>query len=265
MQPFKQKKISNFHSSLYILHACHQKIETLFHDFTNDQLSGPKYYKSPTLLYISRYLIMEAASFLDEYQTHFTYTLKAKYKAPRRLIEKKYRKRVDKLKLILAPVMKQIYRWKDIKTYRNSYVGHTNRGPYKKNRAKLVIDGQEVYNIPRRYWEFQLLRDLFHIAFGVITQEFNKEFVDADFKARTLKPVTGTEKDVNKMNTQLNEMIDKFQKMCKQERKTYTLHINGISYPDLQTRLTTMPEFIHVITKEHEYIRKNKMMQSAPY
>src|SRR5258705_1869958 len=103
-------------------------------------------------------MILETASFLDEYQIHFTQTKRINKRIEP--IETEYRQRINDLHELIKPILNTIGRWKGIGEYRDNFVAHTNRVGY--NNSKLIVAKQEPYDAPRQYWEFQLLRDLIH-------------------------------------------------------------------------------------------------------
>ncbi len=184
-------KISNFHSSLFILNECHETIECLYYEFSNNKQSGSEYYKNDFLLCLKDYIIMEAASFLDEYQIYFTSTKRTNQRP--KPMEQEYEQRIKNLHEVIKPILDTINRWKNIHDYRDNYVAHKNRSGFP--IKSLKIPSQEPYDAPRKFFEIQLMRDLIHIMFGLISQEFKMELNDAFFKAKTLKSVVNPGKN----------------------------------------------------------------------
>jgi len=244
--------VSNFQASLFNLNEGHEKIERLYFQFLNHPDSGETYYLEPSLIDISHYMILEVVSFLDEYHIYFVQTKIGKRAAP---IEKEYIQRIKDLHVVLRPILKTIYRWKGIESYRDNFVAHTNRIGFTSN--SLIIAGQEPYDAPRKFWEFQLLRDLIHIMFGIISQEFKMELIDAHFAANTRKNVLNPLKDNSKVEDELQNMIEEYHQECTQQGKEYTLNVPQVDFPSLNQMLNKMVEFNHPLLHVHSLIRKD--------
>lgn len=244
--------VSHFQASLFNLNECHEKIENLYHQFSTHPETGSLYYLEPLLVDVSRYLILEVASFLDEYHIYFVQTKRGKKAAQ---IEAEYVQRIKDINSVLKPIEEAIYRWKGIEDYRDHFVAHTNRVGY--NFNSLIIASQEPYDVPRKSWEFQLLRDLIHMMFGIISQEFKEELNDAWFAAKGRKGVMNPGKDNSKVDDELQNMIYEFEKECKQQGKEYTLNIPQVNYPPLKKMVENMTEFNHTLVHMHHLIRND--------
>lgn len=247
-------KISNFHSSLFILNECHETIEHLYFEFTNHKNSGSEYYKSNQLIYLKDYIIMEAASFLDEYQIYFTRT-KQTSQRPKQ-IEAEYILRINDLHEVIKPILNTINRWKDLEEYRDNYVAHKNRSNYP--IKKLKISYQETYDAPRMFSEIQLLRDLIHMIFGIISQEFKTELIDAFYLGKTLKSVVNPGKDNSNIEEELREMIKTINETPYQKQKKYSLNISELEFFPLQKMTKHFPTFSHPLVQTFSTIRKQK-------
>jgi hypothetical protein len=195
-------KISNLHSTLFILDKCVQKIERLYLEFHGRTDLNPEYYRDKFAVDIGNYIILESVSFIAEYQEHFN---------PKN-VEIGYEQRIQNVRSATKPIMMMIRRWKDLEKYRHLYIAHPNRD--QKNGYKLIISGQEPYDAPRRTFEFKLLHDLIIYCFSIISQEFAKELNEAIFFGNTLKPVTNPLKDNSKIRMELKDMVDKFKDVC---------------------------------------------------
>jgi hypothetical protein len=112
--------ISNFHSSLYILNECHETIELLYFEFNKDSQTDIPYYKNTFQQEIGKYIILNIASFIDEYQIYFTQTKKISKKP--KPIETEYIQRIKDIDRIINPILNMINRWKDIMNYRDNFV-----------------------------------------------------------------------------------------------------------------------------------------------
>jgi hypothetical protein len=244
--------VSHFQASLFNLYECHEKVEKLYYKFTNHPDSGETYYLEPSLIDISHYMILEVVGFLDEFHFYFVHTKNGRRAAP---IEPEYQERVKDLHLVLKPILKAIYRWKDIEKFRDHFVAHTNRIGF--TTDSLVIRGQEQYDVPKRFWELQLFRDLLHMLFGLITQEFKMELFDAHSAATGRKSITGSMKDNSTVDSELQHMIAEYQDECNQQGKEYTLNIHEVNNPMLKQMVENMVEFKHPFVYVHHLIRKD--------
>ncbi len=254
-------KISNFHSSLFILFESFQNLERLFFQFKQFPQSGIETYSNPFVGSYRNYIILETNSFLDEYETYFREinnrnALKKKSKRQLKPIEQQYWSRIENLHKIITPFLKTLKRWSEIKKYRNNFVAHTNRSDWN-DGYNLIIAGQEPYDAPRTFFEFQILHDLIHIIFGLISQEFNMELIDACFTARSLKCFMNPLKDNSHIEQELLNMISEYNKECEQQGKEYTLNIPPIEYAPLKQMVEKMNEYNHPLTHMHNYIRMN--------
>lgn len=253
--------ISNFHSSLYILHRCHENIETVFFEFANYQAADSKrhFHSSPLL---RNYLILEAASFLDEYEYNFLETPNRQGKVyrqrrmPTHSIEPEFCDRIEKLHTVIVPVLRTIGRWRGIRQYRNNYVAHSSRADWNADN-KLRISGQECYDAPRTVSEFQVMRDLIHLVFGLIAQEFKMELIDAEHLANIRKPVVNPLKDNTTINTELADMIVAAKEASESSGKEYSFNIERFSYDPLQLLVSGTPTFIHPLSFEKSFLRMN--------
>ena len=117
--------ISNFHSSLFILFESYQNLERLYFQFKEFPQSGIESYTNPFVESYRNYIILEAASFLDEYEINFleinnrsALNTKKKSKKPVKPIEQQYWNRIENLHKIITPFLKTLNRWTEIRKYR---------------------------------------------------------------------------------------------------------------------------------------------------
>jgi hypothetical protein len=232
--------ITNLHTSLFILNECHDTIEYLYFLFKKADQRDIPYYKNFSQHEINRYIILNVASFLDEYQIHF---VQKKQSNPRpKPIEAEYTERIKHLDGVITPILNTINRWKDIGEYRDHFVAHANRSRWSR---ELKISSQEPYDAPRQLWEFQLLHDLINIMFGLIAQEFKTEVNEAWFFAKTLKAVINPNKNNTYIKEELESMVEKFQTICQKQGKSYSLNIREIIYEPLRKLVESYPPFSH--------------------
>lgn len=243
-------KISNFHSSLFILNECHENIERLYFEFSTNDHSGSEYYKNSHLLDIRNYIIMEVASFMDEYEIYFVQTKTTSKRA--KPIEEEYQHRVKLLQEIVHPILNTLSRWTGIREYRDNFVAHVYRSRWEN---VLKIPSQEPYDAPRKYWEVQLMRDLVHMIFGLISQEFKMELIDAFFIGRSLKSVMNPCKNNDEIEIELKKMVDDFTQIIQQKGKAYTLNVSDIDYEPLKQLVNSPEPFSHPIPQIYQHIR----------
>ncbi len=191
---------------------------------------------------IGKYIILNAASFIDEYEIHFVQQRHLKRSKP---IEPEYTQRIKNLDEIIKPILNTLNRWSGIKQYRNNFVAHSNRSG--QNQQTLVIPFQESHDAPRQFWEFQLLRDLIHIMFGVISQEFKMELVDAWVSGNTLKPTMNPCKDNSDIQAELENMVNEFNNISQRQGKVYSLNIPEIEYEPLKKLVDPLTPFSHLV------------------
>lgn len=104
------------------------------------------------------FLIINACSFIDEYENYFTYSNYPEEKD-----------RILKFKKIVLPAYRQIKSWKDLKSLRNHIIAHNHR-----IKVKSIFDYKEktTYNVPTTNGEYRLLADLIFL----ITTNINDIF-----------------------------------------------------------------------------------------
>lgn len=208
-------------------------------------------------------MIMETASFMDEYEHNFL-EINDRFppdqlkhgNRPILRIEQQYWSRIGNLDKTIQPIMETLKRWTEIRKFRKYYVAHGSRSDLKHGHY-LIISGQEPYDAPRKFFEFQLLHDLVHIILGLIAQEFKHELNDAWFQAHTLKAVMNPRKDNSKIESELEMMIKKFNLECQQQGKDYSLNLPAIEYPELKDMVKGMEEYKHPLTFMNFYHRNN--------
>ena len=105
-------------------------------------------------------IIINSCSFIDEYDKHFGVTT-----------EEIFEERILSIKKVCKPVFKQINRWKDLRTIRNSFLAHNLRF---KDRT-MIFRKEMNHNAPRGIYEIEFLNNLIQVVFKVVTLEFKKE------------------------------------------------------------------------------------------
>jgi len=105
--------------------------------------------------------ILDACSFMDEYNGHFGVTT-----------EEEYLQKILEIKKICKPLVNQINKWKDLRLIRNSFVAHNLRT--KDN--KMIFRTQINFKAPRGPYEIELLNDIIQLISHIIEKEFQVEY-----------------------------------------------------------------------------------------
>lgn len=114
-------------------------------------------------------IIINSISFIDEYNKHFGVTTEIEYKT-----------KIQQVKKLCKPIFKQINKWKDLRTIRNSFLAHNLR---LKDRT-MIFRKELNQNAPRGIYEVEFLNNLLQLAYLVISAAFKKEleFAKSTFK-----------------------------------------------------------------------------------
>jgi hypothetical protein len=238
----------------------------MFFEFNKYPKQGIDLYSNPLFPFIKDYLLLEVVSFLDEYERNFL-EINNRTPAPARLnrnqrpihpIEPQYWYRIENLQKVIEPLLKTLNRWKDLSKYRNNYVGHGSRATWREGN-KLSIAVQENYDAPRNIFEFQIMRDIIHLIFGLISQEFKMELIDADFTASTLKPATNPLKDNTCIDLDLSVMINDTIAEINNQGKDYSLNLLDLDYQGLKSLVMSMPVFQHPLSLIKKNVREKHL------
>ena len=102
---------------MYILFKSYQNLESEYFQFKQFPQSGIESYSNPFVHRRREYIILESASFLDEYETNFleinnrSGNKKKKGRKPIKPIEELYWNRIENLHKIIYPLLKTLNRW----------------------------------------------------------------------------------------------------------------------------------------------------------
>lgn len=154
-------------------------------------------------------IIIDACSFIDEYNNFFGVTTEVEYK--RKILE---------IKAICKPLISQINKWKDLRLIRNSFVAHNLRT---KNNT-MIFRTPLNYLAPRGPYEIELLNDIIQLISYIIEKEFQSEieFAKANLKL-DITEFQGFSKDdcwliMDNLAEKVNQNLRKF-------KKPYTIKI----------------------------------------
>lgn len=94
--------------------------------------------------------------------------------------------RIIKLRKIVKPAVKRIYQWKDIKDFRNSVLAHNLR-IRKHNNINALYNIASKLNVPRSFYDFQLLVGCIYVTKNVMLKIFPKEYNDMVKNTKEIK------------------------------------------------------------------------------
>jgi hypothetical protein len=123
----------------------------------------PKYRLNDTKnlysIQLKEYCIIKICSFLDEYNSFFTISY----------IEKVYEHKINEVKQVLKPFVKEIKRNYNLKEYRNQILAHNLRD---KSKSLLMGDISTVYKFPKYNEEFKSINKIINLMIEVIINQF---------------------------------------------------------------------------------------------
>jgi hypothetical protein len=155
-------------------------------------------------------VILEATTFLDEYNSHFFCSVLQTEK-----------QRVKEFKRIVQPIINKINRWKDLKRFRNQIIAHN----WRDKKGVFVIPDLNEFNIPRSRFEGVLLIDYLNYVWNLIQAEFqndvNETFVHIASKIPKEKMVA----DYSNLNEELIEMAKEIDRLSQSLGKNYYLKV----------------------------------------
>lgn len=165
-------------------------------------------------LALINYVILEATSFIDEYEKRFI--CKGNNEIHSRILE---------VKAICRPVMKKVKKW-DLQAYRNSIIAH----PWYKD-GKSTVPNYDEYCIPRNFIEIVILADYMNYIYTIINFEFKDEIEEAintTKKEGKLPEVHSI--DLNQTNEDIIELAIEVDTLCKKFNKPYFLKVQQYKF-----------------------------------
>jgi hypothetical protein len=155
-------------------------------------------------------IIIDACSFMDEYNKYFGVTT-----------EEKFKHKILEIKAICKPLVGQINQWKDLRTIRNSLVAHNLRT---KNNTMIFRIPLE-YNAPRGPHEIELLNNIIQLMCHIILDnEFQTEL---DYAKRNFKLNIPTFQGFSKNNCWeiMDSLIEKTNQNLTKYNKPYSVNL----------------------------------------
>lgn len=212
--------IKRIHETLFILHKCASTVNRVYEAYEEHREKGILHsfvHFSHNLYY---YTIMEAVSFLEEYDSFFTEAN----------VESQYKQRVRDVRRVVKPLYRKIREWKDLKLYRNRVVAHGWRD--EKNGNHLTVPHKKHYDVPRTHFELQLLRDLIKQLMDFIETEFHIEAGWAGWYGYEGEKEERALKDYSNINAELQTILDQMNATAKELGKDYDIRISGYKWPE---------------------------------
>lgn len=201
--------MKKIHETLYILHKCNRNIQNVWDACQKHQQEGinPLNHFTYNLAY---YLILEAVSFLDEYEKEFTVGKQ----------EMGMKRRVEDILTIVKPIKQRIEKFWDITPFRNNIIAHR----WRKGHV-FVVPQDQNYRVPRSWFEYQMLKDLINYIYEIISREFMTEMDEALTYAENLKQNVRPQFDFEIANAEIKKMAFEIENQSKRMGKNYQLKI----------------------------------------
>lgn len=204
---FLKVQPTQLYESLFILHKCNTTINRLWSIIEKSQ-NRINEIEDFALLF-TNYIKMESVSFLAEFNGSFYHN-----------IEEEYKSRMKDVRIITAPIIKRISKWKDLEKFRNNIIAHPWR-----DKGKFAIPDRQFYNIPRNWFETGVLVNLINYTWALIKGEFSEELEYAFAYIATLKPPDKEPTDYSKLNSDHLQMAEEVETICKRLNKPYYLKV----------------------------------------
>lgn len=189
------------------MHKCTSTINRLWSIIDRSQ-KNIKEIEDYALLF-TNYITLESVSFLDEFNTDFFHN-----------IEEEFKPRMKAIRLITAPIIKRINKWKDLGKFRNNIIAHPWR-----DKGEFAIPDRQFYNIPRNWFEIGVLVNLINYVWSLIKAEFKDELVEAFSYIASLKPEEREPSDYSDLNSDHLKMATEVEIVCKMYNKAYYLKV----------------------------------------
>ena len=83
--------------------------------------------------------------------------------------------KILKLRKLVSPAVERIYKWKDMKQFRNSIIAHNHRNK-KANNSPAILRMKRNLNCPNSYYDFKLLFGCIYLTKNVLLRIFSEEY-----------------------------------------------------------------------------------------
>lgn len=198
--------MKKIHETLAILHKCYLNIQLVQNAIEEHRDKGalqPTHHFTKNL---AQYIILESVSFFEEYDNYFTPCH----------VETEFHERVKAVRKICKAIFRLLYKWKDLKKFRDNIIAHPWR-----NNGKFVVPLTTKYIVPRTWFEFRLLRDLIGYVHQVVDSEFNIEMDESLLYAESLKEDTKPFFTTKEINKEIVKLLNEVNTIMHKEGKDY--------------------------------------------
>lgn len=203
-----------FYQSLFILTNSYDTITYLSEIMNDNNLSflnpdTAEEKESIHFMTLFKHSIMEACSFLEEYQDNLY-----------PMAEEEFKERVLFVRTAAKPILKKINEWKDLQTVRNELIAHPWRSKKTDEFSYVKIF---TYNSPRNYWQLEILRKYLSMVVGLIEAEFQTELSFLPQYMESIQPSRVPPENNPEIFNEMTEVIKQVNAVCTENRKLYRL------------------------------------------
>lgn len=200
--------------SLYILTNTYDNITYLSEIMLDNNLTmlnpdKAEIKESIHYLALFKHSIIEACSFLEEYQNNFY-----------PLAEAEFKERVLFVRKAAKPIVKKINEWKDLQKIRNELIAHPWRSGKENEFSYTKIF---TYNSPRTFMELQFLRTYLQMIVGLIEAEFHKELSVLPQYMRSIQPQLIPPQNNPEILSEIILIVNEVNEICATHQKWYKL------------------------------------------
>ena len=197
---FLPMRISKVQDSISILLALQLVIEDCFAIITIEQHDD----NNKVRQFINGTLLIYANSFVDEWDN-----LGKQCKTDNRVV---------KVRKIANPLIRRIKQWKDLNTFRSTFLAHNFRDS-KGNNALIKAHDKEL-NIPNSFGDFFVLRGCILYAKDILIREFAVEYNEVLPYLKAIKPPAVIKESIVDERQAVNEMTQLIEQ-CKSIGRNY--------------------------------------------
>lgn len=151
------KKLSPLQESIFILIT----LQALLIEYNKCLKVEKDNEKSILFSIITSQIILTSCSYLDEWETLGCLS--------------KQEPKIIVLRKIVKPAIDRVYRWKDMKLFRNTLIAHNHR-IRKQNNESAVFNLEKKLNCPKSFYDYQLLMGCIFVTKNILIKVFANEY-----------------------------------------------------------------------------------------
>ena len=155
----------------------------------------------------STLILLQLCIFLDEYENYF------------HRVELHYQQKVLIFKKIIKPIVDQIKKWTDLRTFRNRMIAHNCRD----SQGNFHLPDIGLYNVPHSALDFHYASDYMKYITKLMMEEFNQEMYEMAHYILQFVPPVRSSHDTKAYNKSVDEMTLAVNSMCQHYHKPYRL------------------------------------------